>query len=285
MDESKRIKKLRREMVTAIPKFPNNRETKEKLEQESLTTLLVHYLNWMSRYISVKSRRIVIEPTVTSDTRWKTIKPKVESLLAKARSGENLCPHLSIQPNTKGYTPSALEKKPDVDRWADKDFLLNAMGFHHFHLGTRIEAAGHAERTDEVLFARVTREEFTAIGIFDHTVFESTGKNMSAERKRLWEIFDEQIARGVPPGSVVMASPIATSGHPIHLVSTAQEYSWVIREVDPKLDDRAFVEELYQGVGSKKPNNPKLEWALNFSDLGVHETTANHLFVLCRGFN
>ncbi|WP_129591319.1 hypothetical protein [Salinicola tamaricis] len=285
MDESKRIKKLRREMVNVIPKFPNNLKTKEKLEQESLTTLLVHYLNWVSRYISVKPRRITIEPTVTSDSRWKALKSNVEALLAKAHDGENLCPNLSIQPSTRGYTPAASEKGPDVDRWEDKDLLLNAMGFHHFHLGTKIEAAGYAERTDELLFARVTREEFVAIGIFDHTVFEPTGDDMSVERKRLWEMFGENTTCGVPPGSVVMPSPIATSGHPIHLVSTAQEYARFIREIDPKLDDRDFVEGLYQDACFEKPKSPNLSWALNFSDLGIHEKKSNHLFVVRRGFN
>jgi hypothetical protein len=285
MDESKRVKKLRFEMVKAIPKFPNARETKEMLEKEALTTQLVHYLNWVSRYVSLKPRRIVIEPTVTSDPRWKTLKPNIQALLAKARAGQDLGPNLSIKPNMKGYTPAASEKGPDVDRWADKDFLLNAMGFHHFHLGMKIEAAGHAERTDEVLFSRVTREDFIAIGIFDHTVFESTRDNMSNERRRLWGIFDEHTSRGVLPGSVVMASPIATSGHPLHLVSTAQEYSRVIREIDPKLDDRDFVEELYQGAESEKPRKPTLEWVLNFSDLGIYEKKSSHLFVLRRGFN
>lgn len=285
MEESKRIKRLRREIIKAIPKFPNDRETKEKLENESLTTLLVHYLNWMSRYISVKPRKISIEPMVTSDYRWKALKSSIEVLLNKARSGENLSPHLSLQPHSKGYAPATSEKGPDVDRWADKDFLLNAMGFHHFHLGTTFERNGHVERTDEVLFARVAREEFVAIGIFDHSVFEPTGEDMSAERKRLWEIFDEHTSRGVPPGSVVIASPIATSGHPIHLVSTAQEYSWVIREIDPKLDDPEFVKELYIGAGVGVPSKPKLEWALKFSDLGIHEKSKKHLFVLRRGFN
>lgn len=285
MDESKRIKKFRGEMVKVIPKFPNNRETKEQLELEPLTTQLIHYLNWISRYISVKSRKIVIEPTVTSDPRWKILKPNIEALLMKARTGVDLCPNLSIQPNTKGYTPAASEKGPGVDRWEDKDFLLNTMGFHHFHLGTKIEAAGHAERTNEVLFARITRKEFIAIGIFDHSVFEATGKNMSNERKRLWGIFDKYATRGAPTGSMVMASLIATSGHPIHLVRTAQEYSRVIHETDPKLDDREFIEELYQGARSEKPKNPKLEWALNVSDLAILETKANHLFVLREGFN
>jgi len=47
------------------------------LEKEAWATQLVHYLNWVSRYISLKPRRIVIEPTVTSDPRWRILKPKI----------------------------------------------------------------------------------------------------------------------------------------------------------------------------------------------------------------
>lgn len=285
MDESKRIKKLRGEVIKAIPKFPNNRETKEKLEGMPLATLLIHYLNWMIRYVSIKPRKTIIEPTVTADPCWRLLRGQVNALLDKVRSGENLIPYLSIQQHSKGYSSETSKTGPDVDRWADKDFLLNVMGFHHFHLGEKVEAAGHIERTDDVLFARVSREDFTAIGIFNHSVFEPTGDEMSAERKRLWKIFDEHIGRGVPPGSVVIPSPIATSGHPIHVVSTAQEYSHIIYDLDPKLDDPSFVNELYVGGKASAPAQLKLEWALNFSDLGIHEKRSNHLFVLRRGFN
>jgi hypothetical protein len=285
MDESTRIKKLRSEVVKAIPKFPNNRETKEKLENMPLASLLVHYLNWISRYISLKPRKIVIEPTVTADQRWKSLKNQIKTFLEKVQSGENLTPYLSIQPHFRGYSPETSEKGSNVDRWTDKDFLLNVMGFHHFHLGTNIESAGHIERTDDVLFARVDREKFTAIGIFDHFVFESTGNEMSDERKRLWKMFDEHSSREAPQGLAVISSLIASSGHPIHLVRTAQEYSRIIREIDPKLGDIEFVTELYKSAGTEVPPKIKLEWALNFSDLGIHEKMHNHLFVLHRGFN
>lgn len=285
MDESKRIKHLREEVIKAIPKFPNNRETKEKLEGMPLATLLIHYLNWMIRYVSVKPRRTIIEPTVTADPRWRSLREPVSALLDKVRSGENLTPYLSIQPHSKGYSPGTSKKGPDVDRWVDKDFLLNVMGFHHFHLGEKVEAAGHVERTDDVLFARVSHEDFTAIGIFNHSVFELTGDEMSDEKKRLWKIFDDRTSRGVPPGSVVIPSPIATSGHPIHVVSIAQEYSRIIYELDPRLDDPGFVNELYGKGKVNAPAKIKLEWALNFSDLGIHESRSNHFFVLRRGFN
>ena len=167
----------------------------------------------MIRYVSIKPRKIVIEPTVTADPRGRLLKEQVKAFLDKVRAGENLTPYLSIQPHSKGYSPETSKTGPAVDRWADKDFLLNVMGFHHFHLGEKFESAGHIERTDDVLFARVgAHEDFTAIGIFNHSVFEPTGDEMSDERKQLWEIFDEHAGRGVPLGSVVIPSPIATSG-------------------------------------------------------------------------
>lgn len=87
MDESKRIKKLRDEVIRAIPKFPNNRKTKEKLEGMPLATLLTHYLNWMIRYVSVKPRKTIIEPTVTADPRWTLLREQVKALLDKVQTG------------------------------------------------------------------------------------------------------------------------------------------------------------------------------------------------------
>jgi hypothetical protein len=49
------------------------------------------------------------------------------------------------------------------------------MGLHHFHLGLTMGAAGHAARTNQVLFASVTRDEFEFLGLFDHSAFEYEG--------------------------------------------------------------------------------------------------------------
>lgn len=283
--ESKRVKRLRCEIIAAIPKFPNNRETKTKLEEMYIGDLLIHYLSWMSRYVSIKPRKIIIRPAVTSDPRWPSLKLKIGFLLEKVRKGLNLTPHLSRETHSRGYAPAASEKGPDIDRWADKDFLLNVMGFHHFHLGIKLDTNGHVERTDEVLFAMVSRELFAVMGLFDHSVFSMTEDDMSPERRRLWNIFESRATWGVPPGTVVVPSFIAMSGHPLHLVTTADDYSRCIREIDPKLEDRLFIEELYDKVHTTAPRKPKLEWVLNFSDLGIQEKNSNRFFILRRGFN
>lgn len=285
MEESKRIQKIRGEIIAAIPKFPNTKRTKEKLQESPLAELLLYYLSWISRFVSIRPRRVAIEPTLTRDKRWNTLKNPINNLLHKVRTGESLLPHLSSQIKSKGYTPASGEPGPGVNRWADKDFLLNAMGYHHFHLGEHINLNGQVERTNEVLFSSVCRETFIAIGIFNHSVFDFTDSKMSAERERLWSVFDRETSRSVPTGSMVVSSLIATSGHPIHVVNTAQEYARIIWDVDSKIDDPEYLKTLYQPGGLRPPIKPRFEWMLNFSDLGLHEKSQNHHIILHRGFN
>ena len=67
--------------------------------------------------------------------------------------------------------------------------------------GMAVETAGHVTRTDEVLFAEVTRDQFNVVAIFDHAVFDKTDKvtkTMTAERDRLWGLFTKISSRGAP---------------------------------------------------------------------------------------
>src|SRR4051794_27942177 len=170
--EPKRIAKLRREIVRAIPRFPNDKSSKERLERESLGGLLVHYLSWQLRFVVPRPRTVHVEDTASTDPRWITLAPEITVLLDKVRRGEDLTPHLSLAAWTEGYTPAASGQGPGVDRWADKDFLLNVMGFHHFHLNSTLEKRGFITRSKDVLFASVSRTRFDVIGIFDHSVFD-----------------------------------------------------------------------------------------------------------------
>ena len=71
----------------------------------------------------------------------------------------------------------------DTTTWKDKDFLLNVMGLHHFHLGLRKETSGLIARTNEVVLASVARDNLELMGLFDHSVFEwSRCGGMAPER-------------------------------------------------------------------------------------------------------
>lgn len=282
--ESKRITAFRRSVVKEIPKFPNDKATLAVLEQKPLASLLIDYANWAIRYIAPRPRAVLIEQTASNDPRWKGHEAEIQILLNKAVGGDDLTPHLSLQPHTRGFTPASAGTGSDVDRWADKDFLLNVMGFHHLHLDA---APSNQMRSDNVLFVRVNRDTFTVAGIFNHSVFEATqiGSSMTVERERLWEIFDEHTMRGHPPGTVVVTSPIANSGHPIYIVQLAMDYARIIRELDPKLDDPTYAGDFYRRANMRPPTKIKLKWYLQFLSLGLLDERRDLFFSLRHGPN
>jgi hypothetical protein len=201
--------------------------------------------------------------------------------LDKVRRGDDLTPHLSIAPHTRGYAPAAGARgAPPEDRWSDKDFVLNIMGYHHFHLGTTVQKRGHVGRTDELIFAEVGREAFNVVAIFDHEVFESN----SAERRRLWSTQEAMISRQVSPGSIVIPAMIATSGHAVHVVRYAQRCAQIIAQFEPKLDDSEFVQSLYQPA-EEPPTKSKLRWAFKHLDLGIVDDARHVFMILQKGWN
>lgn len=285
---SKRIRKLRAEIITTIPKFPNDKATKSELESKHLTDLLIDYLNWAARLIVRRPRKVTVEDEATKDSRWHSLSVAFLSLQRDVEEGNDLTPYLSLKAQEKGYTPAASDTSPNTDRWADKDFLLNVMGFYHLHLGQVRDGAKISNRTDEVIFAKVDREKFTVIGVFDHSVFESTDiitRKMTPERDRVWGIFEKYGSQGVSANSLLIPAMIMTSGHNYKIVRLAQECTRIIKEFDPKIDDRTWLDSIYHDAGIAPPKNPKFEWHMNGTDIGIFDKATN-LYVLCgKGIN
>lgn len=279
--ESRRVRRLRDGIIKVIPRFPNDKASKTKLEQMSFASLLIVFLSWQMRFVRQGKRTVAIRPTASHDPRWKSLQPGIERFLKRVENGDDLCPHLSLGAWREGYTPAAQQIGAAVDRWADKDFLLNVMGLHHFHLGTKLEKTGFIERTDEVLFAFVTRTTFDVLGIFDHSVFENRDSAaMPAERARLWQLYDDLRAEQSPPGAYVVANMISLSGHQTGIVLLAQRYGRWIKELDPKLDDREFLAKTFYTDGM--PKKSKLEWAFQHLDLLLADEPNNAYFLVQR---
>jgi len=285
MSETKRLRKFREEIAKGMPTRPNDKATQTELLQKPLTHLLIDYLNWAVRHVHPRPRTTQVRPAVTNDNRWNDLKPAIEALLGKVRRGESLEAHLSKEAFTAGYASRNQAKKTSVNAWADKDFVLNTMGYHHFHLGQNVQSNGLVTRTNDVLFARVSQSEFVAIALFDHSVFDDDGASLNAERQRLWQEFDRDVTLGTQKGAVVMPRPIATSGHPVQLVMLAQQYAWIVNQIDPQLDDGGYVDGLYSDAGLDRPKRPKLEWWMDGTDLGLFEKNYQMLFLLHRGLN
>ena len=167
MEVSGRIKKLKDNLIKELPFFPNDKETLEELKNQDINNVLLHYIHWKTRLVPARVRKVQIAPDVTADRRWRNLKENINSLLKKVRNGEDLTPYLSKRAHKNGYTPRQRIVDGEADSWDDKDQILNTKGFHHFHLDMELETSGLSKRTDDVLFAHVTRDSFHAVGIFD----------------------------------------------------------------------------------------------------------------------
>jgi hypothetical protein len=269
---SERVKRLREGIIQAIPTVPNSKESLEALAGKSLTDLLIVYTNWAIRFVAQRKRTVVVEDSAKVDDRWISLADRIAAFLERASNGDDLTPYLSTRVHRKGYSLAADTAKPRRNSWEDKDFLLNVMGFHHFHIGEVRPGNKRADRTANVVFAEVSRDVFTVLAVLDHTAFErprSASAPMSKDRQHLWDIFDERTSRGVPPGSLFIPAMVTTSGHSLATVGASQKYVRVIGEIDPKLDDIDFVRSLYDGSGMSCPDKPKLVWWLRHLDLGV----------------
>lgn len=282
MKRSSRIERFHRDIVRAIPKFPNNGAAKKALEEKSLASLLISYLGWAFRYVPPRQRTIVIESAASGDDRWGKYEGAIARVLHLAQTGQDLTAYLSLKPHTRGFSIEAEGSPAASDRWADKDFVLNVMGYHHLHLDA---APTKGLRSDLMIFAHVTRDQFTVIGLFDHSAFGS-GKmddEMASEQRRLWSVFNERILRGSSRGSVTALNPIAGSGHPISIVYLAAEIARMVASIDENLDTRKYIELLHENAGRVAPPRPKFFWGMRYLDLILFENINSTAFVIRKG--
>ena len=232
-------------------------------------------MNWRLRLVAQRPRAVTGLDKLTADPRAVALEPNIKAFIRAAQVGDDLTPYLSIKAHTEGYTPAA--ELPGGDGWADKDLLLNVMGLHHFHLGLTREKKGHMARTNDVLFASVSRDTLDVVGLYDHSAFEyDTSGAMTPERERLWSAFKARQEAGTLPGQLILGgyggTGITTSGRPVAIVRVAQIHAGILRQIDPQLDDESNVRRLF--APESLPDKPKLRWDYNHLDFGVVEETS-----------
>ena len=286
--ESRRLQKFRNDLIGVIPRIPNDKASLEALRSKNLTDLLIIYLCWRLRNVAVRPRTVTGLSAIEGDHRADALKRNIEVFLGKVEAGMDLGPHLSRMASRHGYVMASDPEVTDTSTRKDKDFLLNVMGLHHFHLGLHRESKGLMKRTNEVLFAFVTRDTLEILGLFDHLVFkESVDESMTLERERLWATRDEFLARGAQAGSIFLDGygglGITTAGTPTVITMKAIRHAAWIRDIDPKLDDMDYVKILF--AGHPVPAKLRLEWHYNDMDFGLLNEPSGPFIVLMRGPN
>ena len=290
IENTKRVKAFQHNLIKCIPRSPNNRASLCAIESKTLTGLLIIYINWRLRYVACRPRKVTGLSTLAGDPRAVGLESNIKEFVKAVEAGRNLTPYLSLDIRKRGYSPVITEQTPGTraNIWHDKDFLLNVIGLHHFHLGLTQEAAGHMARTDQVVFASVARDTFEILGLFDHTAFKrDDGGAMTPERERLWSTYQKRQEAEALPGQLMVdgygGMGITTAGTTVVGTQVAIHHAKIIREIEPKLDDPIFLETLYGKGGA--PKKPKVQWHYNHLDFGLLDESAGFFGILMKGPN
>lgn len=259
-----RIQALRDSIIKDLPRAPNDKASRASLQAMPTRGLICAFITWRMRLIPAKPRKVRVWSGGVTPSEMRAATPRLRALLQKVEAGKNLTPHLSNLVMTKGVV---LPGANPADRGKDIDRVLIREGLHHFHVG--IVSPGKPKgRSDVLLFADVSDNEFRIIAISTHDAFEQG----SVEHLRLLEIASAYIAKDVPPGQAFMANPVMSSGHSLAVTMFADSCEAQIEMLDPQLDDPAYVDRLYNdqpimrdGKPITRPLKPLLRW--HFEDL------------------
>lgn len=289
LDHSRRFQTFRKELIRIIPRLPNDKASLKALQSKRYADLLIIYMCWRLRHIAIRPRTVVGRSVLDNDPRANTLRPNIEAFISMVETGSDLGPYISLKTHRQGYVLKADPEKTDSATWEDKDFLLNVMGFHHFHLGLHQEAKGFIARTKYVLFAFVSRDTFQILDLFDHSVFDdwTADEAMTSERRRLWSIYDDHQAANNFPGQFTVGGfgnlGITTAGTPTVITMAAIRQIRKAQETEPKLDDPDFVRTLFGE--HTVPAELDLKWHYNHLDFGLLNESSNEFVTLIRGLN
>jgi hypothetical protein len=267
-----RIQSLRDDIVTLLPRVPNDRYSLATLQALPTHALISAFITWRMRFIPTKPRTVKIWPGGVTPMQFRIAAPKLRPLLNKVEAGKDLTSHLSEQVRTKGVV---LDGKRGKYGRQDIDMVLTREGLHHFHVG--VSSAGNPKgRSGSLVFAEVLDKEFRIVAISDHQAFQRG----SPEQLRFFHICHAYMAKDVPPGQGFMPNPVMSSGHSMLVTMFGVKCDDEMKRLDPLLEDPEFIDKLYQGQSVVRPAKPALAW--HFEDLmfGVLERQTTVFFCI-----
>lgn len=243
-----RIQAFRDDMIKVLPRAPNTRASLEALRAMPTSRVILAFLTWRMRLIPAKPRVVRFWSGGVTPLQAQAARLKLQSFLEKVVAGKDLTSHLSDLVNKKGII---LPGARPTDRGKDIDMVLTRQGLHHFHVG--IPAPGnHKGRSGSLVFAEVLEKEFRIVAIADHRAFERG----SAQQLDFFRICHSYMAKDVPPGQGFMPNPVMTSGHSMLVTIFADKCENEMLELDPLLDDSAFIDKLYNGQPLLRDEKP-----------------------------
>ena len=279
-------------------------EARAELQSFPLPSLLIHYLNWRDRIVPVRPRTVTTWDKFLGDKRTSDNWSAVSVHGARIAAGEDLTPYLSQDIARLGYVRSRAgsKKRPGVE-WGDKDYALNAYGYHHLHLSDTILSSGWARRTKQLLYVLFDREAAFFLMVGDHksfddgTLAQAVAETRAASRLSMPGIVPPNFesadhsernklqrhgfsATMTVGGKVVFGAMFSTAGtstfHSIHVAKILR----TIKEPELRADDADFHKNLFESAAKSCPTVPDFVWRMHNCDLGLLERTTGIFFTM-----
>ena len=254
---------LREYIIKEIPKRPNTKESHQAMRRRTTVDIFVIYFTWKARLVTIKRRKIQWWLQGLDGLRLMEVMHGLKRFIEKVERGEDLNPHLSNLIRSNGFimTPPHDANGSKV-REDDKDMILTRLGFHHFHVG--IPDAGNPKgRSKYVIFAKVTDDDFTIVSLCDHEAFD----RKTPEFEKFYAVCKTYTERNMSSSTLYMTNPVTVSGHSSDLTDHALYCLKKIRQIGDKIDDEAFVRDLFESHELRPPKKLKLKWHFEHLDL------------------
>jgi len=292
-----RLRQFHERVAGLIPCDPE--DERADLHTMGLTELLGHYVNWADRYVAPRPRRVVTWDGLLRRGSAEPHRDAVRALVGKIEAGDDLKPFLSDRVDRFGYVRPKVYKnnKSRGAEWLDKDHALNAYETHHLHLSSK--------GTKALLYVCFSRDDAFLVMVGDHksfrdgtlaqaiaearvgTSYEPNGILGLARERATHEENNKLQWRGFSTflhvdGHTVIGAMLATTGtSPVH-TRHADRMILLIEELDPQLDEPSFGREWFEQNGMTYPATPSFEWAVQYCDLYLIETTTSVGFPMAK---
>lgn len=194
LNEKKSVKRLKEQLISAIPYVPKSAEAKQFLFSRDVGDLLHIYHFWRQRFLEPVARRYQAPSRVRNDPLYVRHKARIDQLKRKIEVGEDLSAYLSRQAHTRALDVNGFRETGSFT--SSRDQLLVCEGFYHLHL------APLPERTDEILVAKVQTDVFEVVGLFTHDLFTKDGLNPAYVKYN--QAIEAYLARRLPSGGIFL---------------------------------------------------------------------------------
>lgn len=294
---SPRLEGLKAQLVATIPCEPDTAEGKRELEAMPLVRLMAHYMNWVDRLIAPRPRKVTFAqgffPQKVTDEQLVAIRQWV----SKSEAGEDLSLYLSAYSRTHGYSPRSPDRKGI--KWADgrkgdKDYALNTMGTHHFHLVPSEPDGRRPGGSRALIYAQVRRDSIRAVLLGDHNSFNDGSLRSAVAAANLeagivlhgltpprnddeFSLKDRMLLarRGFTTtetvaGSVVPMGFGAMDGSAMDHVRHADRARDLIEQWDSRLETPEGIADLRRRIPAMGLPVNNLQWGFHYGDFGLY---------------